>query len=131
MFAQFTLMPSKGDRFSYFLNGDVWETSLTIKSEFALKRFIGTDGFSSTWILNLSLTEKEIISLKDYLEKLPDINIGAEAMMSRSGEGNWQLNSFGIYSSDYYEKPVNEGTPPDLQYIMKMIKLYFKSINVN
>ena len=127
VFAQFTIKPSKGDRFSYFLNGDVWEATLTIKSEFALKRFISTDNFSSTWILNLSLTEKELISLKDYLDKLPDINIGTETMMSNSGEDNWRLNSFKIHSSDYYENSVGEDTPPNLQYIMKMIQLYFKN----
>ncbi len=125
--AQFTLEPSKGDRFSYFLNGDVWEISLTLKSEFALKKFISPDGYSSTWIQNLSMTEINLKKLMEYLDNLPNINVGGKTMSSRAGEDNWVLDSFKIYSSDYYEKPVGEDTPPDLQYLMKMIRLYFRN----
>ena len=61
--AQITIEPSKGDRFSYYLNGDVWESSMTHKTEFVLKVFMADDIGKSVWIQNFSLNEKEFIKL--------------------------------------------------------------------
>ena len=125
-YSQISILPSKGDRFSFCLNGDVWETKITIKSKFVLKVFISLEGEKHIWIQNLSLKENELIALMKYIDLLPNINVGAKTKSTNIGSRDWKLDSFHIHGGDYYEKPVGEDIPPDLFYLRKKIKEYYK-----
>jgi hypothetical protein len=125
--AQITLEPSKGDRFSYYLNGDVWESSIALKSEFALKVYASEVVGKHVWILNFSLKEKEFIELMEFVDSLDKINVENKTHWSENGSDVWFLSSFSIYGHDYYTVPANEVSPPDLDYLMKKIKSHFKN----
>lgn len=125
--AQISIPPSKGDRMSYFLNGDVWETDITHKSKFALKVFI-SDGRQSVWIQNFSLPEKTLNKLMVYIGTLPGIATGGERRSAPSGTENWVLDSFEIW---YIDKdgniPVNQKVGAiDMYSLRTKIAAFFK-----
>jgi len=126
VWTQITLEPSKGDRFSYFLNGNIWKTSITIKSEFALKVYSSKNLGKYVWILNFSLKEKEFIALMEFIDSLDKTNVGNKTHSSKGDSDVWFLSSFVIYGHNYYTVPANEVSPPDLDYLMKHIRIYFQ-----
>jgi|ERR1035437_1015553 hypothetical protein len=125
--AQISIAPSKGDRFDYFLNGDVWETSLTNKSEFVLKVFISGE-YEVIWIQNLSLKESVLKQLEEYINELPGIATGGETKSSANGKENWRLESFEIWYKDTNGFiPSNQKAGNlNILYLQNKIKLYFK-----
>ena len=121
----FILEPSKGDRFSYFLNGDVWETEITYKSKFALQVF--SDNHSmSVWIQNLSMSNEKFLNLRNYINSLPEFLVSGMTASYTEGKNDYKEESFTIYGCDGGNKeyiPLN--SPPDIHCLMKKIREYY------
>ena len=119
---QFSLAPSKGNRYSYFLNGDVWETSISHKSEFVLKMY--TDGeYTSVWIQNLSMSEGRFKKLMACVDSLDNIVVGGVTKSAPFGTEDWEICSFEIYGCDDDAEYIPLNSPPDIFYLMKALRV--------
>lgn len=117
MNAQLSIPPAKGDRFNYFLIGDVWVTSYSHNhSGFAVKVF-KSDDRESTWIQNLGMKESQFIMLMKYINSLPELTAGQPSKVLEKGSDEWVVDSFHIYD-DYFDNP-------DIKYLLSEIKIYF------
>lgn len=125
-FSQLSIPPAKGDRFDFFLNGDVWGTEITPQSEFVLKLYVSKD-YRFLWIDNLIMSEIRFEELMNYLDDLPDIVVGDITYSAPMGTENWELCSFALYKgkddSWYYDMK----STPDIYYIMDKIRLKYKN----
>ena len=125
LIAQINIPPSPGERHSYFLNGNEWETYISSsKIKFALKTFDDGESYSM-WILNFSLKESELKKLANYLDQLPELNIIMNSKTSSDNGKTWYVDSFEIHGKDVYEMPVGKETKPNLNLVMEKIRHYF------
>jgi hypothetical protein len=119
---QISIPPAKGDRYSYFLNGDVWETNISHKSEFVLKVY--SDGeYTGVWIQNLSMSKGRFIKLMNCVDSLDNIVVGGVTRSAPTGTEDWEICLFEVYgcADDAEYIPLN--SPPDIFYLMKMIRV--------
>ena len=119
---QFTLEPAKGDRYSYYLNGDVWETDISHKSEFVLKMY--TDGeYTSVWIQNLSMSEGRFKKLMACVDSLDNIVVGGVTRSAPTGTEDWEICSFEICGCDDGVEYIPLNSPTDIFHLMKTLRV--------
>ncbi|MFA5300911.1 MAG: hypothetical protein WC389_22190 [Lutibacter sp.] len=124
MFGQFSLAPSKGDRFGFYLDGDVWNTDLSYcKSvpKFAIHVFISPDGWTSVWFQNFYLTQNHLQKLIDYIDSRPELTVYSIQMES---VGSSKISTFDIYKKPSDTLNYTSLEPPDIFYLMKEIRKF-------
>ena len=121
---QISIASSEGDRMNYFLNGNVWETELTIKSKFSLMVYV-SDGYEVVSIQNLSLSQSELKKLKEYINKLTGL---------ATGSGTWELSTGSLGAFRIYYKDENGNVPINqkagkinLDYLRNKIRAFFNN----
>lgn len=119
---QTSLVPNKGDRYSYFLNGDVWETNSSYKSEFVLKVY-SNDDYKSVWIQNLSMSEDRFKKLMSCVNSLDNIVVGGVTRSAPIGTEDWEICSFDIYSCEDNSNYIPLNSPSDIFYLMKILRI--------
>jgi hypothetical protein len=78
------------------------------------------------WILNLSLTENEITKLMNYVDSLPDVIVYCCSKVSDIGKEDYKISTFDIYSGDDNSDYIDTSKTPDIFYLMKKIREYYK-----
>lgn len=119
---QISIPPAKGDRYSYFLNGDIWETSISHKSEFVLKMYTNGE-YTSVWIQNLSMSEGRFKKLMACVDSLDNIVVGGVTRSAPTGTEDWEICSFEIYGCDDDAEYIPLNSPPDIFNLMKMLRV--------
>lgn len=69
--AQVTIYPSTGDRFTFYLTNQVWETEPNIYSPFILQVYISPSGWQHVDITNINLTESKFKKFKKFFDSIP------------------------------------------------------------
>jgi hypothetical protein len=122
---QMTIPPAKGDRASYYLIGDVWESSYNNKhSGFVLQTF-RSHNHKSIWIQELSMGDHEMERLMKFISSLPKAEACCKTMVSKRGDNVWEISSFEIHGPDFYNVPIGEDTLPDIYYLMDNIRKFY------
>jgi hypothetical protein len=119
---------SKQDRFVFYLNGDIWETVITRKSNVSVRMSVSMDGRVSTWIQILSLPELTAKKLLEYIDSDPYIAVAGITTEAPTGLGKYTLSSFGIVFCDKRTDLIplsNTNIEVDLFYLLHQVRKFF------
>lgn len=126
-----TLAPADGDRFSYFLDGDVWNTDLSYcKSvpKFVIHVFVSPEGRQHVWFDNFYLKEWQVYQIEEYIDKLSNIAVSGRTFSKKNDDvGESLFSSFNIYYKNNTTQQIESDKAVDLNYLLRKIKEHFKT----
>ena len=125
-FCQDTVVTANGDKYTYYLNANIFSQFRNSKTKLAVELFASNEGDKSVWLQNISLKEVELKRLMNYIDSIPNLAVGARTYEEH------MLSSFEIYSNDNTNKdfiPMNKygNRAIDIIQIQNKIKEFFKN----